>query len=59
MFSSDLISSEIQRFSDSLPNEAIPLTFDFRRSDVCIQAISVCYFPILFFFLKCYGPVMV
>ena len=58
MLLSDLTPSKIQRFSDSSQTDAIPPALNFRRSDVCIQAISERYCPILFL-LKYDGPVVV
>ena len=53
-----LFSSKLRRFSDGLMADAICFTVNFRRSDVCNEAILECYCPILFL-LNYDGPVMV
>ena len=55
---SDLVFSEIRRSSDGLKADAICLTVNLRRSDVCSGAILKCYCPILFL-LKYVGLVIV
>ena len=58
MFLSDLISFEKRRFSDGSMADAFCFTVNFRRSDVCNEAILEYYCPILFL-LSYDGPVMV
>ena len=45
---SDLVFSKMRRSSDGLRADAICLTVNLRRSDVCNGAILECYCPILF-----------
>ena len=44
----DLVSSKRRRFSDSSKADAICLTVNLRRSDVCNEANLQCHCPILF-----------
>ena len=58
MLLSDLVSSKIRRSSYGSKADAIRFTVNFRRSDVCNEAILECYSTILFL-LKDDGLVMV
>ena len=58
MLLSDPIPFKIRRLSDGLRADAIYLTVNLRRSDVCNEAILECYCPILFL-LKYDGLVIV
>ena len=58
MLMSDLVPIKIWQSSDGLMADAICLTVNSRRSDVCNEAILECYGPILFL-LKYDGSVMV